>query len=133
MSIWIATAAESAQWFVETTENMSDNTKSTAKTLWQRLKALAEYKYEYTKLTFAEVLTNIIAMLILCFIGIFIAMIVVFFLSTALSSLLAEHVGALWSSVIVAGINLLILLLAIAFRKPLIINPVCKFVTRLIL
>lgn len=112
---------------------MSDNTKSQVKTLWQRLKELAEYKYEYARLTLAEILVTIIAMLILCFIGIFIAMIVLFFLSTALSNWIAEYTGELWSNIIVVGINLIILLLIIAFRKPLIINPVSKFITRLIL
>ncbi len=112
---------------------MTDNTTSQVKALWQRLKTLAEYKLEYTRLTLAEILTTIIAMLILCIIGIFIAMIIVFFLSTALSNWLSQYTGELWSSIIVAGINLAILFLVILLRKPLIINPVSRLITRLIL
>lgn len=112
---------------------MSESTNTPIKTLWQRLKTLAEYKYEYTRLTLAEILITIIAMLILCIIGIFIATIVMFFLSTALSNWLAEFVRGTWSLIIVAGLNILLLLLVILLRKPLIVNPVSKFITRLIL
>ena len=112
---------------------MSDKTSSSVKTLWERFKNLAEHKYEYTRLTFAETLIVILSMMILCFVGIFIAMIILFLVSTVLSKVLAEYTGELWSLVIVSGFNLLILLFVILLRKPLIINPISKFITRLIL
>lgn len=113
---------------------MSDNSNSsTVKTLWQRLRDLATLKYEYARLTLAEKLTMIFSMLILCLIGIFISMISIFFLSVAISQWIAESIGAIWSSVIIAGFYLILLILLIGFRKQLIINPVAKFVTRLII
>lgn len=113
---------------------MSDNSNSsTVKTLWERLRDLATLKYEYARLTLAEKLTMIFSMLILCLIGIFVSMISIFFLSVAISQWIAESIGAIWSSVIIAGFYLILLLLLVGFRKQLIINPVSKFISRLII
>ena len=110
---------------------MTDNTTSSSvKTLWERLKLLATLKYDYAKLTLAEKLTMIFAM---CLIGLFMSMFAIFFLSVALSHWIAESIGEAWSSLIVAGIYCVMLLLVVAFRKQLIINPISKFVTRLII
>jgi flagellar biosynthesis protein FlhB len=113
---------------------MTDNTTSSSvKTLWERLKLLATLKYDYAKLTLAEKLTMIFAMSLLCLIGLFMSMFAIFFLSVALSHWIAESIGEAWSSLIVAGIYCVMLLLVVAFRKQLIINPISKFVTRLII
>lgn len=113
---------------------MSDNSNSsTVKTLWERLRDLATLKYEYARLTLAEKLTMIFSMLILCLIGIFVSMISIFFLSVAISQWIAESIGVIWSSVIIAGFYLILLLLLVGFRKQLIINPVSKFISRLII
>lgn len=113
---------------------MSDNSNSsTVKTLWERLRDLATLKYEYARLTLAEKLTMIFSMLILCLTGLFISMISIFFLSVAISQWIAESIGSIWSSVIIAGFYLILLLLLVGFRKQLIINPVSKFISRLII
>lgn len=111
---------------------MSDSpNSSTVNTLWQRLRDLATLKYEYAKFTLAEKLIMIFSMLILCLIGIFLSMIAIFFLSVAVSHWIAESIGDIWSSIIIAAFYLVVLLLLVSFRKQLIINPVSKFITRL--
>lgn len=101
--------------------------------LWQRVKQLVTLKYEYTRLTVAEKATVLLSTVALVIILFFAGAAVLFFLSVALSHLLAESVGAVWSSVIVAGIYLIVLLIVVSFRKQLIINPISRFITRLIL
>ena len=101
--------------------------------LCQRIKQLATLKFEYTRLTVAEKATILLSMVALAVIMFFAGAAVIFFLSVALSHLLAQSVGTVWSSVIVAGIYLFIVLVVFAFRKQLIINPISRFITRLIL
>lgn len=106
---------------------------SNIQTLWQRIKQLVTLKFEYTRLTVAEKATVLFSMVALAIIMFFLCGAVVLFLSVALSHLLAESVGAVWSSVIVAGIYLVVLLIVVAFRKQLIVNPISRFITRLLL
>lgn len=101
--------------------------------LWERIKRLVTLKFEYTRLTVAEKATVLLSSVALAVIMFFAGAAVLFFLSVALSHLLAESVGMVWSSVIVAGIYLIALLIVVAFRKQLIVNPISKFITRLIL
>lgn len=108
-------------------------TKESIQTLWQRLKELVTLKLEYTKITLAEKMTIILAMVALGLIAIMIGMIVVFFLSVALSHWLAESMGLVWSSLIVAAIYLVFLLVLVALRKQLFINPVSRFISKLML
>lgn len=109
------------------------DTQQPVQTLWQRLKELITLKYEYTRYTVAEKLTMILAMAALGLITLLMVMVIMFFLSVALSHCLAESVGMVWSSLIVAAIYLVILLVLIALRKQLFINPVSKFITRMML
>lgn len=101
--------------------------------LWQRIKELFLLKYEYTRLTVAEKATILLSGIAIALILFLVAAVAVFFLSIALSHLLAESVGPVWSAVIVAGIYIIILLVVLALRKQLIVNPISRFITRLIL
>lgn len=101
--------------------------------MWQRIKELVTLKLEYTKYTVAEKLTMILAMAALGFIALMLVVIILFFLSVALSHWIAESIGIVWSSVIIAGIYAVLLAMIIALRKQLFINPVSKFVSRMML
>ena len=79
--------------------------------LWQRVKQLVALKFDYTRLTVAEKATVLLSMVALAILIFFAGAAAVFFLSVALSHLLAESVGTVWSSVIVAGIYVIVLLL----------------------
>lgn len=111
---------------------MSETQKS-VQSLWQRLKELVTLRFEYTKYTVAEKLTMVLAMAALFFISVLILMIAVFFLSVAVQHWMAESIGEVWSSIIVAGFYFVLLLLLIALRKQLFINPICRFISRMML
>lgn len=109
-----------------------DNQTSVS-TLWQRFKDFLTNKIEYTRLTVAEKLTLLLAMIATCLIVLVGVSATMFFLSVALSNLLRESVGPIWSACIVAGIYVVVLIVIIAFRKQLIVNPIARFVTRLLM
>ncbi|MCM1292691.1 MAG: phage holin family protein [Bacteroides sp.] len=90
-------------------------------------------KYEYVKLTLAEKLTLLFAAIAICIIVFVSLSAILFFLSVALEHLLAESVGNVWSSVIVAGVYLALVVVVLLLRKPLIINPISRFVSKLLM
>lgn len=106
-------------------------TNEQMQSLWLKLKELATLKYEYTKLTVAEKTIVFLSMVALGFLAMLIGIIVIFFLSVALSHWIAESTGYVWSSLIIAGAYLLVLGLLITFRKQIFINPISRFITRL--
>lgn len=112
---------------------MNESTSQSVQTLWQRIKELVTLRIEYTKLTVAEKLTMILAMVALGFLGIFMVMFALFFLSLGLADWIGESLGMAWGSLIVAGIYIVLLLIVIALRKPLFINPISRFITRMML
>lgn len=105
--------------------------QSSATALWQRLKEYLTHKIEYTRLTVSEKLTLLLAMIAIWLIVLVGVSATLFFLSIALSHLLEESVGPVWSACIVAGCYLIVLVVIFAFRKQLIVNPIARFVTRL--
>lgn len=109
-----------------------DGSESSVKLLWDKLKNLLLLKLEYTKLTLAEKLTILMAMAAMFMIGLFIVMIVIFFLSVALSQWIGSELGTAWGSLIVAGIYLVLLAILYALRRPILFNPIAKFITKLL-
>ncbi len=107
-----------------------DNQSSIA-SLWERLKEFITLKYEYTRLTLAEKLSLLLAVIAMCLIALVGISIALFFLSMALSHFLGGVLGPVWSAVIVAGIYIVLLLVIFALRKQLIVNPISRFVSRL--
>lgn len=98
--------------------------------LWVKFKQLAQLKYDYAKLTFAEKLTITLAMIATGMVTIIGAMFMLFFLSIALAQWIGASIGMTWAFLIVAGIYLIILVLVIALRKHIFIDPISKFITR---
>lgn len=111
---------------------MADNTES-IKSLWLKLKQLAQLRYDYAKLTFAEKLTLILAMLALGLVCILLLIVMLFFLSIALAECIGASIGIAWACAIVAGIYLVALIVVICLRKYLFVNPISRFITRLLL
>ena len=56
-----------------------------------------------------------------------------FYLSFALVYLMEPYIGLMWSYAVLAGIALLCAVVVIVFRTPLIINPITRFLTKVLL
>ncbi len=109
---------------------MSDG-DSSLKSGWAQLKELLTLKLDYTKYTIAEKLTLLLAYVAIGLVGVLMGVAVIAFLSVALAQWMSLSIGMMWSCVIVAAIYVVLLLAILAFRKQLIINPISRFITKL--
>lgn len=111
---------------------MSEQTNSFAQ-LWTQLKEYGTMKLEYYKLTAAEKVSLLITTIALSLIVGALCVVALFFVSMAVVCLIATGVGFGWAFMIVAGFYVLVLGVVVVFRKQLILNPVCRFVSKLLL
>jgi len=103
------------------------------KSLWLEIRQYFDLNLEYAKLTASEkiaVLTTAAATAIACAL---MGLIVLFFLSMAAVHWLSLVMSLALAYTIMAAFNLLLLVLILIYRKPLIIDPISRFITRLIL
>ncbi|MDE5685233.1 MAG: phage holin family protein [Paramuribaculum sp.] len=111
---------------------MSEQT-SQFKQIYEEGKEFARLKLEYGKLTVTEKLTMLISSLAIGLISVFLAVIAIFFLSMSAVDWIAESVGRTWSCLIMCGCYLVLICLLILLRKPLVVNPMARLISRIIL
>ena len=102
------------------------------KKLWELVQEFLRLYLENAKLTVAEKVTVLVTTAALAVVGTLFFVIIFFFLSLGLANLLAIWVGNVWSYVIISGAYVVVLALLVLLRKPLIMNPIARFLTRLI-
>jgi len=104
------------------------------KKLFQEGKEYFKLNWDYGKLTLTEKLSIFLstsAVVLLVFLLCGIALI---YLLSALISSLTDVLGCAWGAYLIAAATvLLILIVILAFKKKLIINPIARFMSRLIL
>lgn len=102
------------------------------KSLFNQAKVFISSKYDYSKLTLAEKLSIILAQIAIFAIALLIGFSILMFLSFALVNTLSKATDSpALSYLIVAGIWALICLLIFTFKTVLIVNPITRFVTKL--
>lgn len=113
-------------------KSMAEN-KSTTQSLWGEIRRYLELNVEYAKLTAAEKVTILLtAIATVVVIGV-LAVLVFFFVSLACVYWIGTAVSLPIAYSIMSGVYLLLLVAFIAFRRQLLLNPVAKFVSRLIM
>lgn len=104
------------------------------KELIENVKQSAKLELEYSKLTLAEKLSIIMSRAIFVMVAIIFAACVLAVLLWALTNWMISLTGSMWLGVLISvGVLLLLLLVLYGYRKPLVINPVTRFVTKLLL
>lgn len=104
------------------------------KQLIESLKYSAKVELEYSKLTLSEKLSILLSRGIIVLVLIFFAACALFLLEWGLTNWLVTVTGSLWIGVLVSlAVLVVVLLLLYGYRKQLIINPVTRFVTKLLL
>ena len=111
--------------------NMAEEKENRLHTLWLEAKDYIRLNLDYAKLTTAEKLTMLLVAVSLCLIGFVLVSLIVFFLSMAVVRWIAQATGITWAYFIMSGFYLLVLVLAFALRKTLIVNPISRFVSKL--
>lgn len=100
--------------------------------LFMEFKEYLKLQKEYTQLEITEKLSILLSALILLLVVITLGIVALFYLSFATAYILEPLVGGLTASFgIIACFHILLIVLIIAFRKKLIINPMVNFVAGL--
>ncbi|MDO4511016.1 MAG: hypothetical protein Q4B68_04255 [Bacteroidales bacterium] len=102
------------------------------KNIFNQVKTYVGHKYDYTKLTVAEKLSVLLARVVLVAIAFLMGFSVLLLLSGALVNVLGGALGnSALAFAIVAAIWAVACLLVFVFKNALIVNPVTRFVTKL--
>ena len=106
---------------------INDESIDNLQQLFVEFKKYLELQREYTQLEITEKLTILFSTFITVMVALFYALF-------ALAYILEPLIGSLTGSfAVIAGINVLLILLVIYFKKQLIIQPTVNFVARLFL
>lgn len=104
------------------------------KQLYDSIKEHVKLEMEYSKLTLAEKMSILLSRVIIVALLIIFGAGVIFLLLWAFSNWMISVTGSLWLGVFLAiAVLVVIALLVYGYRKQLIINPVTRFVTKLLL
>ncbi len=113
---------------------VDDKSVHNLRQLFVELKKYLELQKEYTRLEITEKLTILLSTLIVVLLVICMGMVALFYLSFTLVYLLAPLVGgSVMSFFLIACFNVLLIVLVLVFRKPLIVNPMTRFLAGLFL
>lgn len=109
-------------------QGIFDNVKGIASGI-QRLGMLY---FEKARLQTAEKITILLSTI--AFTAVMLALIVIFlaFVCIGVGHLLASTIAPHWAYMIVAGFYLIVILVAVALRRPIFIDPIARFMSRLL-
>nr|MBD5376549.1 phage holin family protein [Bacteroides sp.] len=107
--------------------------ESSLKTLWAEIRRYLELNLEYAKLTGAEKITILLTAIATAVVIGVLAILIFFFFSIACVHWLGDLMSMALAYTIMAAVYALVLVVFIVFRRELLINPVAKFISRLIL
>ena len=111
---------------------INENSDTNYSALFELLKRFINLKVENARLTVAERMTLLLSGFMFYMIVILFAVCIIGFLSVSLAQFLSESLSEHWAYMIVAGMYATFILLLFLLRKPLIVNPIARFMSQLI-
>lgn len=106
---------------------------SSVDALIETIKRYLHLRIEQVKFFGTEKLSVILAASVFLMVTILLAVIAVCYFSVALLQLLQSCVGLVWASVIMGVVMLLLICLVYLMRKRWILNPIARFLSRVLL
>lgn len=100
--------------------------------LYKLAMRLFNLKVEDARLMLAVKLTKLLGAIVYIFIGFMLLLCCLGFIAVSAASLLCEVMPAPWAYLIIAGLYMLILCIIVAAKKQIIINPIARFISKLI-
>ena len=110
----------------------TDN-RSSFRQIFEEGKKYLTLQFDYVKLTATEKISLIGSMTLVLILALIFMTGAMFYLPFALVYLMEPYIGLMWSYAVLAGIALLCAVVVIVFRTPLIINPITRFLTKVLL
>lgn len=101
--------------------------------LWEDAKSYLNLRLDYYKLTAADKLTMILGLLAMGLVCVLLGTVLLFFISLAVVQFIAPYTGLGWAYMIMGGVSLLLIVLVLTLRVPLILNPLARFISKVIL
>lgn len=101
------------------------------KEILQQSKNWVDLEIEYAKLTLAEKFTILMSQLIIGAVGLIIGNVILVMLAFSLCELFKLFMAPALAYLSVAGIVAVLLIVIFALRKPLLLNPIARFITKL--
>lgn len=101
--------------------------------LWDMIKRYVSLNIENVKLSAAEKITLVLSAMAMIMGGVLLGVTLLFFLSLAVVQFIAPYLGMGWAYMIMAGFVALLFIVVYLLRKPLIYNPVARFISRVVL
>lgn len=99
----------------------------------QPFQRIARLYIQSGKLTLTEVLTRLLAASLIAFVCILFVIIALTFVSYGVVGALSKSMPLTWACLIVGGFYFLIIVLMIVFKRTLIVNPIARFLSKIIL
>lgn len=109
------------------------DSKNFASELLERVRDYSKLSVENFRLILTEKLTLLLSLIAMAAIAAAFLLIMLFFVSVCAAMLLANVIPLAWAYAIMAGIYLLLGVGVIVFRRQLLMDPIARFISRLIL
>lgn len=113
--------------------NQTEEKYGTFSALSNTISRYVKLLIEDTRLSVTEKLTRMLSAIALSALLTIIGSVAMVFVSIAIALGLSEVIAPLWAFIIVAAFYLVILVLLITCRSALIVNPIARFISRLLL
>lgn len=101
--------------------------------LWEVARRYFSLNVENIKLTATEKITMVLSAMVLIMAGVLLGVTLLFFIALALVQFLAPYVGTGWAFMIMAGFVAILGAVVFVMRNTLIVNPVSRFISRVLL
>lgn len=111
----------------------NSNSSPTFADLTRSITSYVRLLIEDTRLSATEKLIRACSGIALCSLLLILGTVALVFISISVSLLLSTVMAPLWAFVIVAGFYILLAVLLLLFRTPLVVNPIARFISRLLL
>lgn len=111
---------------------MAESDNNTLTSLTSLLRRLAGLYIHSARLSAAEKLTLLFSAVALYSVAMILGMVALVFITMGIASVLAAYIAPFWSYFIVGGVFVVMIAALYLFRTQLLINPIARFISRLI-
>ena len=111
----------------------NDDASGSFRNLSEAVSRYTRLLVEDTRLSAAEKLTRLLSAIALFALLTILSTVALVFISIAVGVALADAIDPLWSFIIVAGFYVMLLVLLVVCRTVLLVNPISRFISRLLL
>ena len=102
--------------------------------LYEQLKSELSLEVDYARLTVTEKLAKLLSAIAILLIMLFVAASLLVIVSWSAIQSLAEHFKSIWAGAgIVLGVLVVIFLILWVFRKQVIVNPIVRYISKLLI